>query len=99
VQGTTALTPRAQRDLGVLASHYIEHDGGVLTVRQGEADDGLFARRLAVINDWLTDAGVRMETVTVSHDLYTGDGKRSTLTAEDYVRPGDDSPYRFHDGQ
>jgi hypothetical protein len=39
-----------------------------------------------------------MDTVTVQHDLYTGDGKRSTRAAEDYVRPSSDEPYTFHSG-
>ena len=96
VQGTTSLTPRALRDLGILRDHYLRHDGGVLTVRQGEASDELFKARLAVLESWLGDEGVQMAGVTIEHDLYTGDGKRSTRAAGDYVRPSADNPYDFH---
>ena len=98
VQGTDSLTPRAERDLGILRDHYLRHDGGVLTVRQGEADDELFTERLTVIKDWLEDEGVRMAGVTVEHNLFTGEGKRSTRAAEDYVRPSSDQPFSFHVG-
>lgn len=98
VQGTTSLTPRAERDLGILRDHYLKHGGGVLTVRQGEADDELYRARLAVLNSWLSDAGVPLATVAIHDDLYAGDGKRSTRAAQDYVRPSDDSPYGFHEG-
>ena len=98
VQGTTSLTPRAERDLGILRDHYLRHDGGVLTVRQGEASDELFERRLEVLNTWLADEGVRMAGGVVEHDLYTGDGKRSTRAAQDYVRPSSDEPYSYHTG-
>ena len=96
VQGTTSLTPRAERDLGILRDHYLRHDGGVLTVRRGDASDELFEARLAVLDSWLSDEGVRMASVTVEHDLYTGDGKRSTRAAQDYVRPSSDEPYNYH---
>jgi hypothetical protein len=98
IQGTTALTPRGERDLGILKDHYLQHQGGVLTVRQGEADDELVAARLETIHAWLTDAGVAMASVDVQHDLYTGAGKRSTRAAQDYVRPSSDQPYTFHQG-
>lgn len=97
VEGTTALTPRAQRDLGVLRDHYIRHGGGVLTVRQGEAGDELFASRLEKVTGWLADAGVPMDTVAIEHGLFTGDGKRSTRAATDYVKPSEDEPYSFHE--
>lgn len=84
------------RDLGILRDHYLRHDGGVLTVRQGEASDELFEARLAVLESWLGDEGVQMASVTIEHDLYTGDGKRSTRAAGDYVRPSADNPYDFH---
>tara|TARA_Y100001933_G_scaffold155329_1_gene153564 strand:- start:996 stop:1523 length:528 start_codon:yes stop_codon:yes gene_type:complete len=96
VQGTTALTPRAERDLGVLRDHYIKHGGGVLTVRQGEADDALFADRLRTVRGWLAQEGVPMASLDIQHDLYTGAGKRSTRAAEDYVRPSSDEPYDIH---
>lgn len=96
VQGTTSLTPRAERDLGILRDHYLRHDGGVLTVRRGEAGDELFEARLATLEDWLEGEGVRLASVTVEHDLYTGDGKRSTRAAQDYVRPSSEEPYDFH---
>lgn len=98
VEGTTALTPRGERDLGILRDHYTRHGGGILTVRQGEADDELYETRLAVLNSWLTSRGVGMDTVTVQHNLYTGDGKRSTRAAQDYVRPSADEPFTFHTG-
>lgn len=98
IEGTTALTPRAVRDLGILRDHYTRHGGGVLTVRRGEADETLYERRVAVLNDWLTEAGVGMDTVDVQHDLYTGAGKRSTRAAQDYVRPSSEEPFSFHSG-
>ena len=98
VEGTTSLTPRAERDLSILRDHYIEHGGGVLTVRQGEADDDLFARRLDIVKGWLANEGVALAGLDIQHDLYTGAGKRSTRAAEDYVRPSSDMPYSFHQG-
>jgi len=96
IEGTTALTPRGERDLGILRDHYTRYGGGILTVRRGEADDELYESRLATLNDWLTDKGVPMETVDIQSDLYTGDGKRSTRAAQDYVRPSSDEPFAFH---
>lgn len=98
VEGTTSLTPRGERDLGILRDHYLEHDGGVLTLRQGEAEDELFTRRLQTVTDWLRSEGVNMAAVEVRHDLYRGSGGRSTRAAEDYVRPSSDEPYSFHEG-
>lgn len=96
VEGTTVLTPRGFRDLGILRAHYARYGGGILTVRQGEAGDELYEARLATLSDWLTEQGVPMATVDVQSDLYTGDGKRSTRAAEDYVRPSSDEPFAFH---
>lgn len=98
VDGTTTLNERGQRDLHILAQHYIRHDGGILNLPRNGTPREIYDRRLDVVRETLADAGVSVDSVVFDADSWTGQTQSSLRSGEDYVRPSDPNPFNFNEG-
>ena len=75
--GSAVLNDLGQRDLHVLADHFVKTGGdlpGELNVRRGNASDALYEARVKVVLEHLTAAGVRDGLVAVKDGPAGGEG-------------------------
>jgi len=74
--GGADLNTLGERDLGVLAGHFTKYPGA-MNVRRGAESKSLYKARVAVVRQFLLDAGVDGRRVAIENDLPGGDGLTS----------------------
>ena len=79
VTGGADLNELGTHDLDVLATHHKTYPGRI-TIRRGDASEGLYKARVARIVDGLAKAGVSKSRVTISDSPVGGDGMPSEKT-------------------
>lgn len=70
------LNELGQRDLAILAEHFVEHPG-LLTLRQSDTPPNLYASRVHMIVHKLREAGIDTERIQVSDGMPGGRGMAS----------------------
>ena len=70
------LNELGQRDLGVLARHFVQHPG-VLNIDRGDAAEELYQKRIAHVLSGLQAAGVEMSRMEISEGMPGGSGMSS----------------------
>jgi hypothetical protein len=75
-EGTALLNSLGERDLAVLADSFRQNNSGVISIRQGDASDELYAQRTQTIKTALTRLGVVADNVKI------GDAPAGGETAE-----------------
>ena len=76
VQNGAELNELGQRDLAVLANHFLEHAGPV-NVRKGSVSAELYEARVNHVLDALKQAGVEAERIAISDGMPGGSGMPS----------------------
>ena len=98
IDGTHTLNERGQRDLHILAEHYIRHNGGMLNMPRNGTPREIYERRLDAVRESLASAGVSVDSVVFDADTWTGQTQSSIRSGADVIRPSDPKPFNFHEG-
>jgi hypothetical protein len=98
VDGTASLNERGERDLHILAQHYIRHNGGILNLPRNGTPHDLYNRRTTAVRESLAEAGVNVAAVVLETDTWAGQTQSGIRAGSDFVRPSDPSPFTFHEG-
>ncbi len=86
VADSSALNPLGWRDLGVLARHYQDTHGGVLSVYRGGTASALYTRRVQAVTKALVAAGVARGQVTIVDQMPGGHGMASNTALKNLTR-------------
>ena len=86
VADSSALNPLGWRDLGVLARHYVDTHGGVLSVYRGATASALYARRVQAVTNALAAAGVPKGQVAIVDHMPGGQGMASDTAVKNLTR-------------
>jgi len=81
------LTKLGQRDLDVLIDHFM-NNSGQLNINRGQAGVDLYNRRVRIVTDALTAAGIDSSRVQIGDGLPGGDGISSTDAFKAWERRG-----------
>jgi hypothetical protein len=90
--GSPVLNELGERDLGVLAEHFVTAPGE-LSVRRGSASQELYDARMRTVQDALKNAGVKMGRMQLTENLPGGDG----ITSERVIKILDKAPFLVDD--
>ena len=80
VSGGSALNELGQRDVSILAHHFLATegaDGASLNVRRGKSSEALYDKRVKAVTEELAPRGVERDAIRVADGLPGGDGVAS----------------------
>jgi len=73
IENAAELNELGQRDLAIIAKHFIEHPG-CLNIRQNNIQADLYEARVRVVRDKLKEAGVNAERINIADGMPGGSG-------------------------
>jgi len=76
VNNSEKLNELGERDLAVLANHFVENPGE-LNVRKGDIGDDLYKSRVNFVSEKLSQAGVDIERISIEDGMPDGEGMSS----------------------
>jgi len=77
VDDSGELNPLGLRDLGVLADHFKDTPGGVISVFRGDATQDIYSLRVQAVEDALVAYGLPRDHVAIVNQMAAGEGMPS----------------------